>query len=69
MISDDEVESEAFADLLFCMIEDSALRERMRACAQAFETQDASTKLADAVERAASTNASADVPKRSAGER
>lgn len=49
MMADDEVESEAFAEQLFAMIEDPAVRERMRVAAETFKTEDAASRLADVV--------------------
>ena len=49
MVSDDRVESDEFAALLFSMIEDEAVRERMREASKAFKTKDAAARLADVV--------------------
>ncbi|MEG0505302.1 MAG: glycosyltransferase, partial [Raoultibacter sp.] len=49
MMADDEVESDAFAELLFAMIEDPAVRERMRVAAESFKTENAASRLADVV--------------------
>lgn len=53
MMPDDQVEGEQFAELLFSMIEDGAVRERMREASKAFKTKDAASRLADVVIAAA----------------
>lgn len=53
MLPDDQVEGDRFAELLFSMIEDEAVRERMREASKAFKTKDAATRLADVVIAAA----------------
>ncbi len=50
MISDDRVESEEFASMLFSLIDDEAAREAMKEAASSFETGDAAGKLAAIVE-------------------
>lgn len=54
MISDAEVESDRFAEMLFELIESEDLREKMREAAATFQTEDAAAKLADVVLNAAS---------------
>ncbi|WP_139652649.1 undecaprenyldiphospho-muramoylpentapeptide beta-N-acetylglucosaminyltransferase [Raoultibacter phocaeensis] len=49
LVSDDEVEGDGFATLLFSMIEDEAVRERMREASKQFKTKDAASRLADVV--------------------
>jgi len=53
MIADDQVESEEFEKLLFSLINDADVRDRMNAAARAQKTRDAVRLLADEVERAA----------------
>ena len=53
MVADADVEGEEFARLLCTLIEDGAVRERMRAAARAQKTEDAAAALADAVLAAA----------------
>lgn len=53
MLPDDQVEGDRFAELLFSMIEDETVRERMREASKAFKTKDAATRLADVVIAAA----------------
>lgn len=53
MIADDQVETAAFADLLFRLVDEEPVRTAMRAAAAGFETHDAARKLADVVEGAA----------------
>lgn len=53
MMPDDQVEADQFAELVFSMIEDGAVRERMREASKAFKTKDAASRLADVVIAAA----------------
>lgn len=53
MVPDAEVEGPRFASLLKELIEDGAMRERMREAARAQKTRDAAGMLADEIERAA----------------
>jgi UDP-N-acetylglucosamine--N-acetylmuramyl-(pentapeptide) pyrophosphoryl-undecaprenol N-acetylglucosamine transferase len=58
MIADADVETDEFATLVFNLIEDAGLRERMTKAAATFETEDAAAKLADVVLVAAGTKQS-----------
>lgn len=49
MVADDKVESEEFAEKLLGLIEDESARKAMSEAAKAFETKDASGKLAEVV--------------------
>ncbi|MEG1560975.1 MAG: undecaprenyldiphospho-muramoylpentapeptide beta-N-acetylglucosaminyltransferase [Raoultibacter sp.] len=49
MVPDDQVETPAFAQELFGLLENPAARTAMQAAAETFGTQDAATKLADVV--------------------
>ncbi|MCH4184891.1 MAG: undecaprenyldiphospho-muramoylpentapeptide beta-N-acetylglucosaminyltransferase [Eggerthellaceae bacterium] len=53
MISDDQVESEECASKLTSIIDDSAIRSRMREASASFRTEDAAAELADVVIAAA----------------
>ena len=53
MVADADVETEEFADKLFALIGDAALRESMHEAAAGFETANAAAKLADVVIEAA----------------
>lgn len=50
MISDDQVESEEFEQMLFSLLEHPEMREKMKQAASTFETPDAAGKLAAIVE-------------------
>lgn len=49
MMPDDQLDTPAFAEKLFALVEDASVRQAMREAAATFETQDAAGKLADAV--------------------
>lgn len=49
MIADDQVGTEQFATLLFSLLEDETIREKMSHAAASFDTADATSKLADVV--------------------
>lgn len=53
MMPDDQVEGGQFAELLFSMVGDAAVRDRMREASKAFKTKDAASRLADVVIAAA----------------
>lgn len=53
MMPDDQVEGDRFAELLFSMVGDAAVRDRMREASKAFKTKDAASRLADVVIAAA----------------
>ncbi len=53
MMADSELDSEEFANKVLALATDADLRNRMRAAAATFETENAAAKLADVVVDAA----------------
>ena len=53
MMADSELDGEEFANKVLALVTDADLRNRMRAAAATFETENAAAKLADVVVDAA----------------